>query len=232
MNFLALAYLLCSLVCLILASFVLGRHEKSPARDAFLLQVSFAFIWQMGTYFVMTAPNIHLATLFSRIAYSGCIYLSIASYHFVVNFLNLTNQQKFIKASYIIGTIIFIPLLFSDLLLENVFLYSWGYWFKAGEFHPFFLVYFAVCALAAFINLGIYSFKITDKVERNKCRLLFWAYLICYLSIIDFFPDYGYDIVPLGFLFVNIFLFLVWFVIKLYDFFYMWKKVVQFSNPA
>ncbi len=222
----ALAYLGCALFCLFLVSFVLGRHEKSPTRDAFLLQVFFSIIWQMGTFFVLTAPNAEFATAVSRISYLGCIFLSVASYHLTVNFLSLKSQIKFVKLGYWLGVIVFIPLLFTDLLLDTAYRYSWGFWFHAGKLHPLYLIFFTIYGFGAFTNLFIAGRKAVDKADKNKCRILFWAYFICYFSVTDLLPDYGYDTLPWGFLFVTIFLFIIWFVIKLHDFFYMWKKMV------
>lgn len=228
----AIPYLFCALFCIILTGFVLGRHEKSPARDAFLIQVFFATIWQLGTYFVLIAPNAAVATAISKIAYAGCIFLSVASYQLVVNYLSLPKQLKFVNIGYAAGVLVFLPLLFTDLLLSQAYHYSWGFWFHAGKLHPLYLVFFTVYGLAAFLNLFFHGQKTTDKGERNKARLLFWAYFVCYLSIIDFFPDYGYDIVPLGFLFVTLFIFIIWFVIKLHDFFYMWGKVIKYTQKS
>ncbi|MCB9772679.1 MAG: hypothetical protein H6754_09050 [Candidatus Omnitrophica bacterium] len=228
----ALAYLTCALFCLVLSAFVLGRHEKSPTRDAFLLQVFFSFIWQFGTYFVLTAPNAQTATIVSRFSYVGCIFLSVASYHLVVNFLSLKSQIKYVKFGYLFGVVVFFPLLLTDQLLTTAYHYSWGYWFHAGKLHPIYLIFFAIYGLAAFTNLFIHARKIADKGEQQKCRLLFWAYFLCYFSIIDFLPDYGIDVLPLGFLFVNMFLFIIWFVIKLHDFFFMWGKIIRNIYPS
>lgn len=232
MNFLANAYLLCALLCLVMASFVTGRHEKSSTRDAFLRNISFSFIWQLMTYFVLTAPSQEIATLYSKIAYLGCIFLSLTSYDVIVHFLELDYQKKIIKWSYVIGALIFFPMLFSDLLLEPAYLYSWGYWFNAGKLHPLYLVYFSIFGVLTFANLAVHSRRITNRVERNKCRFLFFVYLISYCSIVDFFPDYGFAVYPLGFLFGNVFLLSVWIVIKVYDFFYMWKKVFYVEKSS
>lgn len=232
MNLLAVAYFFCALFCLVFASFVLGRHEKSPTRDAFLLQLLFAFVWQMGTFFVLTSSNIQTATILSRISYSGCIYLSVASYHLVVNFLKLNSQKKYVTLGYFLGTIVFIPLLFTNNFLETSYQYTWGYWFHAGKLHPLYLIFFTVYGSCAFMNLVVYGLKLTDKVERGKCWTLFWAYVICYFSIIDFLPDYGYDVRPLGFAFVTIFLLLLLFVIKLYDSLYMWEKIILINDKV
>jgi hypothetical protein len=224
------AYLTSSLFCLILSSFVLGRHEKSPTRDAFLLQVVFSFILQFGNFFVMTAPSVEVATLISRFSYIGCIFLPIASYQLSVNYLSLTSQRKFVELAYWYGALLFLPLLLTDHLLETVYQYSWGFWYHAGKFHPIHLFFFAIFGLASLINLFIYGQRMPDKAEKNKCQLLFWAYFLSYFGVIDFLPYYGYDILPFGLLFLNILLLTIWFIIKFYDFLYVWVKVISYKN--
>ncbi len=82
------------------------------------------------------------------------------------------------------------------------------------------------------MNLVVHGLTMTDKVERGKCWTLFGAYVICYFSIIDFLPDYGYEVRPLGFAFVTIFLLLLLFVIKLYDSLYMWEKIILVNDKV
>ncbi len=227
MNLLAIGYLSCAVFCLLLSSFVMGRHEKSPVRDAFLIQVFFFLIWQVGTYEVLVAPNAYWATIFSRIAYAGCIFLSVASYQLVVNFCSLKSQFKFVTLGYCLGAIVFFPLLFTDQLMTQAYLYPWGYWFHAGRLHPLYLIFFTVYGWASFINLIVQQAKVTDRSEKGKYRFLFWAYFIVYFSNIDFWPDYGYPVLPLGFLFTSIWLITIWVVIKPYDYFSMWRRILR-----
>ncbi len=227
MSGLALGYLFCSCLCLVMAAFVLGRHEKSLTRDAFLVQVFCGFVWQMGSFFVLTAHDVVAATFFSRIAYIGCVFLSVASYQLVVSFLQIEAQRKFIKMGYYVGAVLFIPLLATNLLVDQARVYPWGFWFNAGVLHPIFLVYFGIFGLMALVNLVVHLGRAQDRVERNKIRLMLLGYVICYLSVIDFLPDYGHAVFPLGFLFVYAWFFINWFIIKFYDFFSMWRRIVQ-----
>lgn len=223
---LSAGYLLSAFCCISFISFVLGRNEKSPTRNAFVLQVALALIWQLGTYFVLTADDSQTATIISRVAYIGCIFLSVASFHVIVSFLDLQYQKKFVWFGYAFGAAVFIPQLFSNLLIDTVYQYSWGYWFHAGPGHPIFLIFFCGYALATFMNLLRFFVITKDAVVKRKLWLLLIANVICYFSVIDFFPDYGYDVFPLGFLFVNLYLAIVWFIIRFYDFFAMWKKAI------
>lgn len=223
---LSAGYLLSAFCCISFISFVLGRNENSSTRNAFLFQVILAFVWQLGTYFVLTAQNVQIATIISRVAYVGCIFLSVASYHVIVSFLDIKNQKKFVWFGYFFGTAVFIPLLFSPLLLDTSYQYSWGFWFHAGAAHPIFLIFFGAYAVASFLNLLYFFLKTKDAVVKRKLWLLLIANVICYFSVIDFFPDYGYEVYPLGFLFVNLYLAIVWFIIRFFDFFAMWKKAI------
>ena len=63
----------------------------------------------------------------------------------------------------------------------------------------------------------------SDFIRQKKS---FLANFVLYFGIIDFFPDYGCAILPLGFLFLDIWLLCVLFVIKFFDSLHMWRKFV------
>lgn len=210
-----------------LAFFVSSRHERSPVRDAFILQVVFGGIWLICSFLMLNAASVEEATVYSRLAYLGCIFLSVSECHLIVSFLNLQAYMKFIKLGYIIGAIVFVPQLMTHQLLEQVYAYSWGYWMHAGKTHIFFLIFASVYGLFGFIILLNQLRLATDKVLQQKIRLILIGYVTGYLTLLDMFPHYGFPVLPIGFLFANIYLFIFWFIIKYYDFFSMWRKIIR-----
>lgn len=218
MNYLSLFYLTGALYCLGLGCFVLGKNPSSNTAKAFFLQTLFAFIWQIGTFFVLSAHNEKSAFLFARLTYLGAIFIPCATYHLIVNFLQLDKQKLLVWLAYFLGGIIFILSIESSLFISGVYKYSWGFWFKAGPLHPLYLIFFIVVALTAFINLSLSQRQKTSDIEKRKRRFLFYAYLIAYLGVVDFLPDYGLDILPLGFLSIIIFLSAICYMLKYYDF--------------
>lgn len=215
---LSFLYLLGALYCLGLGCFVLGKNSSSSTAKAFFLQTLFAFIWQLGTFFMLSAQDEQSAFFFARLTYIGAIFIPCATYHLIVNFLQLDKQKLFVWLTYFLGGIIFIPSIENSLFISGVYKYSWGFWFKAGPLHPLYLAFFLVVASTAFINLYLSLREKTSDIEKRKRRFLFCAYIIAYLGVIDFLPDYGLDILPVGFLSTIIFLSAVCYMLKYYDF--------------
>lgn len=218
MNYLSLLYLFGALYCLGLGCFVFGKNPSSNTARAFFLQTLFAFLWQIGTFFVLSSQDEQSAFFFAKLTYLGAIFIPCATYHLIVNFLQLDKQKLLVWLTYFLGGIIFIPSIESSLFISGVYKYSWGFWFKAGRLHPLYLIFFVFVVLTAFINLFFSLRKKTSDIEKRKRRFLFCAYIIAYLGVIDFLPDYGLDILPLGFLSTIIFLSAVCYMLKYYDF--------------
>jgi signal transduction histidine kinase len=140
--------------------------------------------------------------------YVGVTFIVITAYNFISVFLNKKSETKLIILSYIIGAFFVLPIFFSNLLLKEVFLYSWGYYPYIGSMHLVYMV-FLIAIIARFVYLLYDNYRqakmSTDASEKNRSKYMLMASIIFSFAAIDFLPGYHINIYPFGFIFVLLF---------------------------
>jgi len=212
-------YLVCSGLCLLMGMLVLVRDPLAPANRAFAALTASAFVWQLGTHFVLAAPTDAAAELWSRFSYFGATFISLFTYLFVVSLLGLKRQSRWAIAGGVVMGAVFLPMLWSDLLLAGVSHYPWGRWYRAGPLHPVYLACFSAWMLLTFVTLAWAVRRAPKGVGRRHLRFLFGAFLVSYLAAVDFLPDYGVSVYPFGYLPVTLYLGAIAFAMTRYGLF-------------
>jgi K+-sensing histidine kinase KdpD len=130
-------------------------------------------------------------------------------------FLGSGIKKASVALSYVIGILIFLPLSQTRYFISGVYNYYWGYWFKAAIFHPLFLLFFATLAFASFYKL-YRAIKEYVGYKKLQAKYLLTSFLIAYLAIVDFLPDYGIQIYPFGYLPVVFYVLIIGYAIVKY----------------
>lgn len=210
------------------------NNRKSQNNISFSLFCFALFLWLFGYTIAYSIMDEQIALRFCRIACTGAMFTAPAFYHFTISFLSKKNEIKYVALAYIL-TIMITPLsLTSNLFLSGVYKYYWGYYSKAGFFHPFYLSVFFIIFFRGFYLL----FKERRKKEMKHIRKLqikyvFIAYVVALLGAIDYLPKYGIEIYPFGFMFVILFILIVAYAIirhKLLDIEVIIKKTLVFAG--
>jgi len=207
-NIYALPNFACAILSLSAGIFVFTNNKKSPINRSFFYLALIIVLWQLGTALVIISQTPETAYFWSKLVYLGAMFIPSATYYFIIVFLNKPDQKRFVLLSYLIGIILLGWLLTTDHLLSGVNKYYWGYWFKAGVYHPMYLLYFAIVSIATFSNL-LYSLKNETKyIIRLRKYYLLIALAIAYLGAVDFLANYGVAFYPFGFLPIFMFIFI------------------------
>jgi len=98
------------------------------------------------------------------------------------------------------GALLFIPLSWTALLLNGVNKYPWGYFYRAGPIHPFFMGYFVFFMILVFFNLIMGYKNEADGLEKNRKKYFLIALCIAYIGSVDYLPTYGIQVYPFGYL--------------------------------
>jgi len=83
--------------------FVFTRNKKSKVYISFLFLTLAVFIWQLGTFLLLLAPNTKQALFWCRFVYIGAIFIPVTTFHFVTTFLGLRNQGKYVLLTLVYG---------------------------------------------------------------------------------------------------------------------------------
>jgi diguanylate cyclase (GGDEF)-like protein/PAS domain S-box-containing protein len=189
-----------ALLMVVFGSVVLARRV-SRVSIAFALMVTPIFIWMVAFTFLYSTRDAAVALQWARSAYLGVPLIAATIYHFTVEMLRIARQRrKALAAAWILGIGFSIAATFTDLLITNVQLYSWGYYprYRPVMAVPFLLYFFGylVGALAEFIR----ALPQARGVERKRIVLLISAFGVAYLGCVDYLPKFGIAVYPFGYL--------------------------------
>jgi signal transduction histidine kinase len=201
--------LLSSLAVFGIGIYVLKKNIHSPLNRLFFLLCLTIVGWLIptGISYSLTAAQLPSIQLLHRIKYCSVPFIAIVYFHYLIRFLQISKYQRWIQGNYLYGTVMCIISMKTNLLIDGVYHFSWGFYAKAGRLHSLFLCYFfylILFALYALIktlrqpSLPIY--------QKNQSKYVLVAFSIFFLAALDFVPKYGIDLYPLGYFYVLIFI--------------------------
>lgn len=194
----AIPMLLMGLVTLVLGLLVYRSNRRSAAHRHFLVLCAGIALWLGATSIGLCATTPERALSWFRLDNVGVMFISVAFYAFSAEFLRLP-RSRFIWLGYGLATMLALAVLFRDDFVAGVHLYRWGYFPQWGPASaPFFLVFFAYMA-AAFTDYVRTYRTVTTPIRRQQIKFVLLAFVIAYLGSVDFFPAFGYDLYPFGY---------------------------------
>jgi len=234
-NSLALQNLFVGIFVQILGLFVYFKNPKDYLNKIFGLFCFIFSIWLYGFFFLYLSKNNQEAVFWQKFLYVGVCYASVASYHFTRAFLNITNRKWILILFYTLSTFFLYLVIFTNKFLMDPFIYNWGYYPKAGPFHPIFMFYiFFESGYSLYLLYKNYVEK--NKIsspETEKAKYVFFGFAIGHLVIINFFATYGITVYPNAHFYVAILFIMIAYAIvryKLMNIDVIIKRALVFSG--
>lgn len=191
---------LAAILILAMGLFATLRNRGSKINFSLFLLTLAASIWQFGTGLVLQAKDPFFAIAAARITMVGVYLIPVTSYHLSL-YISGINKNKILIFGYLSALLFFIPLgSTTSLILNGLYKYPWGFYFKAGLLHPVFMVFFISYMLLVLFNLFLSYKKETRPIEKNRKKYFFVALFIAYIGTLDYLPAYGIGIYPFGYL--------------------------------
>ncbi|HAR63782.1 MAG TPA: hypothetical protein DF296_00070 [Candidatus Margulisbacteria bacterium] len=190
-----------SLAFLFIGLLVLFKNKTNTVNISFFLLALMTFIWQYSWTFLYHIDKPLLAMNIIKIGYSGIIFLPVTFYQFLVAISESNKERKNIFIAYLIAVLFLLSLLFSNNFISGYYKYFWGYYPRAGIFHPLYLVF---TISVAFRGLFLVYKKMLASTGRRHQQLLYivLALFIYFLAAIDYLDNYGLQLYPMGIFFV------------------------------
>ncbi|MBC8414598.1 hypothetical protein H8E50_13150, partial [bacterium] len=129
-------------------------------------------------------------------------------YYFTISYAGAHRDKKILAAAFILSFIMVPLFIWSDLFLDGVYSYEWGYYPKAGAFHPLYLLAFFSMVLRGFVLLyNNYRENLTrlSMLDRKHIKYITAGFAIALLASVDYLPNYGVGVYPVGFAFISLF---------------------------
>lgn len=204
MSLYPLPTLIGALWSLALALIVLTRSGQARVNKVFSFLCFAIFTWLSAYTVAYFTKDINIAAISCRIACTAVILVNPLFYDFAVSYLRIDRERKFVVLAYVV-TALMVPLfLFTNVFLDIPHKYYWGYYSKAGPYHPLYLVIFFVIFLRS-IYLWFKAFlsrKTLPPIEKNRLKYLFAVSILIMLAGSDYLQKYGIEVYPFGWIFV------------------------------
>ena len=188
-----------SLCFLSLGFLVYFKSRTNKEAAVGFLVISFVtFWWQFSWVFLFNTRDIFLAQKIAKIGHVGIALIPAAFFHYYAFLINKKKYLSLVKIFYGIS-IIFIFLLFTNLFIEDVNHYYWGFYPRAGVLHPFFLLYLLVATvICAFLLIQKGSEEKWSGAFGEQIKFLCVSLVIYSVASTDFFVNYGFEFYPFG----------------------------------
>lgn len=205
MNLYSIPTYLTSFLVTSLAILILIKSKTNFANKYFSIICFSTAVW---LFFSSIAYNSEeMAEFYMRLCYVGIVFLPISIFQFTIHFLELGAHQKYTKLFMLIGIIFIINIFYTDHVISGVNKFFWGYYPKAGKFHPIFLLFFMiVTSFCFFLLVWKYLSIKTTRIKKNQIKYILIAFLFFNFAAIDFIANYGIQLYPIGYLPVTFFL--------------------------
>ena len=196
-----------SLFAFLLFLYVFSQKRTSHSARIFSLFYICVFVWLTSYATGSSSNNKNSALLLFQLGYSGVIYIPVVAFHFIDIFLENKSKRwrSFVFFTYLVGTGFLFLLWFTKLLVAGLHLYGWGFYPKAGPVHPVFLSFFVTLFSLANVRLLLAYLKAKREkltIEAKRILYVFIAFLAGSFAGVDFLPNYGISIFPLGVIFM------------------------------
>lgn len=197
----ALPPLLSSIITLGLGCFAFYSNHKSRANLYFFFLMICCFTWLCSFSFMNVMLISSDAFLFSKLVYSGVIFIPATYYSFINEFLPRSKRIAHFYF-YIVSLYFMFHLWFTKSFLSGNILYSWGYSSKAEILHTLFVIYLFAVFIYSFYQLISHYLLLrsSNAIFANRIKYVLFAFAVALTGSVDFLSTYGVNYYPLGFL--------------------------------
>ncbi|MFA6142597.1 MAG: ATP-binding protein [Candidatus Omnitrophota bacterium] len=193
MNIFTITAVFAFLVSLFLSLFVYIKSYHNPKRNVFIAIASLAGTWCLFPAVAALFASNYQTLIAVRVVYIAALFCSPAFLALSLSMAEVEQkkiEKKLLFLSYIIAAL-FLPFLFSPLMITGVIKFQPYFTLKIGKVYPIFILFFAATCFYSFYTL----FKVYKKsygLKRNQIKYVFLAYFFAFLSaVVHFGSAYG-----------------------------------------
>lgn len=211
-NFHAVAPFVSHLISITVAIFVIIKNPRSKLHVTLGIFCLFASLWQFGTGMMFMAKTDKLAIFWDRVVYIGVNFMWMMHFHFSILFSKSDDKKAWLVAAYILAGF-YSMFIFSDLLVHDLYRYSWGCHTIAGPLHhSFMLVSTGFYMKSLYLIFRSYRRSNNDR-EKAQYKYYFVGFTIYVSASLAYLPAYKIPIYPFAYWFETIYCFILVYII-------------------
>jgi two-component system NtrC family sensor kinase len=198
-TFYALPPLVSATLSFALGLWVVLKDHRSPKHITFTLICLAISAWLFSAFMTYSAHSLAEAFFWGRLAHVGIVLLPAFFYHFVATLLPRHDDRPLIISHYVLSSL-FLLLIPNPSLLNVPQSFFWGYYPTAGPLYTPFLIYFGVSTVLSLTKLyrGYKLKEGTAPLDAARLKHICAAFMVGYVSAIDFVQLYGHEFYPVG----------------------------------
>lgn len=201
--------LLVAVFVFFLAFLVLRNNYKSGVHIGFFVATFSTSQWLFFYFLAYLTDAESIKYLYFKIGYTFVIFMVVSVYHFISAYLKLKREVSLSYFCYGIGLFFAISLWTTDYFISaDLIPYKWGLYPKAAVLQKIYMIFFGVI-LTRFQILLVHRFidtyKSHDLSARTKMKFVFWSIFFLCVAAMDFLPNYGVPLYPLGYVFAALY---------------------------
>lgn len=192
---------LVSLLFLSYGTYIL--HTRGVSRISLILFAlcGTTFCWQFIWAVLFQIHDEHEALTLVKLGYLLLLFLPSTLYHFVTELTARRDERRWVELSYLVAGLLGIVLLSSDLLIDGLYPYFFGFYPKAGALHPLHILQTCI-VVSRSLWLLYRSQRLALMAEKSRLRYCLAGMLIYFFASVDYLCNYGIQFYPPGALFI------------------------------
>lgn len=190
--------------------------KRSKYKNYIFYNFAIAF-WSFFYILWQVSSDSSSALLFCRLLMVGATVIPLFFSNFILEVTEKQNTASFkvVNAVNLVCVIIFVPLLFTNLIIHNLSpILSFLFWPKGGVLFPFFLLYF-------FINIVIAHVVLFRRYIENKEAKILYIFIATFIAFAggstNYFLWLGIKIPPIGNFLVTFYVLIIAYAITKHD---------------
>ncbi len=191
----------------VLGLYVLIRERESRIGFIFWAFTVCISIWLVAfgaAYASLQRPQ---ALFWIKLAQMGVVFIPVTIVMLASTVVQRTDDyRKFIRTSAALSTLFCIGVVFTDLHIQGVYRYFWGYYPAYGPLGALFLAYFFGIMIYTLRLYWLEYRRSANDRRKNRLKGLLIAFSIAYLASSDFLAAFGVPLYPFGFIPMTLFL--------------------------
>jgi PAS domain S-box-containing protein len=197
----AVPTLVTMMAILLLGLFELSRDRVSLVSVSFFVVTLAVSIWLLAFSWVYLSTKADVALWWAKAAYLGIPFIASATYQFTVSVLKIYRQHRaLVWLGWILAVVFAALAIGTDLLVDGMHTYSWGFYTRYGWLGTLFTVYFFAMLIASMGHYITEYRKAQPGTHKLRIKALMVAFAVGYIGAVDFIPTYGIELYAFGYL--------------------------------
>jgi signal transduction histidine kinase len=204
----AIPYFTVGLLTLLEGLFILVQNRRSLVNFSYMLACLSVMLWLVGLGAIYSSLNEPAALTWAKyVSFLGIIFITPTIHFFSVcwrasapTFKGIRSSWPSILLNLFCGLALYSLCVSTNLLINGLWHYRWGFYPKAGAAYFLLIVWFFIIMSLAIKNF-VYAYKMEQvPIKKKQAKLIVAAFSVAFIGSIEYLPNYGMPLYLIAFI--------------------------------